>query len=59
MKTTEPESQDSKGQKQKSAPEQTPRPSGDFPDPDFPIEGTGGPTDTGGGAYSGGPPPKG
>lgn len=57
MKTTEPESKDSKEQERKSAIGQGARPEDDFPDPDFTIEGTGGPSDGGSGAYSG-PPPK-
>ena len=58
MKTTEPESKESKGQKPGSASDQGTTPS-DPPDPNFPIETTGGPTDTGGGGGYAGPPHKG
>ena len=57
MKTTEPESKDSKEQEPRAVTPQEPWPADDFPDPDFTIEGTGGPTDGSGGAYTG-PPPK-
>ncbi len=53
--TTEPESKESKGQEPRST-EQGSRPSDGYPDPDFPIEGTGGPIDGGGDPYTG--PPK-
>jgi hypothetical protein len=43
--TTEPESKDAKSQELGAATDKGPRPSDDFPDPDFPIEGAGGPSD--------------
>jgi len=43
--TTEPESKDAKSQERGSVTDKGPRPSDGFPDPDFPIEGSGGPID--------------
>jgi len=56
MKTTAPESQESKGQKPGSATDQGTKPPDDFPSPDFPIETSGGPSDTGDGGKTVQPP---
>jgi hypothetical protein len=58
MKTIEPKGEESKSQKQEPAAEQETTPADDFPDPNFTIEATGGPSDGSGGSHTG-PPPRG
>ena len=57
MKQVEPDSEESKNQAAEPATEEARQPE-EFPDPNFTIEVTGGPSDGGGGPHTG-PPPKG
>jgi len=54
--TTEPESKDAKSKERQSATDGGSRRSDESPDPDFPIEVEGGPSDGSGDPYAG--PPK-